>query len=355
MVCKQCGNKLIPNKKFCGACGTPIETPPEKSFAVQQNPIEGELVVSNIESSTYSEEMKENTNIAEEEVFVFESTGGFKKFLGSKTAITVKETGISIVTEENTLSIAGEKEISYGEMDGIVYESNTKILAIAKAIIYSIILFILSFYIWKIVTGVVFLFVLFKAYVNYGYKVTLRLRYEKDITFSAQGVITPFLDAIEMKCKQNRKLENSQTGFYIHKNHRSAAAYLSLLGLIPISIIVILVIAFIYREIQITQVQEGSPQLYPNSTWGEALEYSFDEIQWDAFTAITGEEIVEFRGVTKGTRQQCLIQFSIEESRFDIYAMEINNIPQSNFMIGTLVIAIFEAYENQNLSKMNVF
>lgn len=111
---------------------------------------------------------------------------------------------------------------------------------------------------------------------------------------------------------------------------------------------VIIVIVFGSKNKYIGMVKNGSPELYPNITYGEAFEAFFDNCEWKYFTSEDGKNVVEFHGscMYAGDRVTMLVQFVVNETdgSFEVWTAAIDGEEQSMLVYSVLLMSIFESY-----------
>lgn len=98
----------------------------------------------------------------------------------------------------------------------------------------------------------------------------------------------------------------------------------------------------------VQMVKGGHPYDYPNVTYEEAFESFFSKPKWMYFEADTGQDIVQFEGgcLYYDKEVDVVVQFELDvkESTIEIYAVEMNGIPQNKLFIAGLIATIFEDY-----------
>lgn len=98
-------------------------------------------------------------------------------------------------------------------------------------------------------------------------------------------------------------------------------------------------------------VKSGSLEQYPNVVLEEAFSGFFSSPNWKYFLAETGEHVVEFTGRCTYAEKEvkAKLQFVVEDEskRFDLQALEFNEVPQNNLIKGALIQAVFEGTGNE--------
>lgn len=126
------------------------------------------------------------------------------------------------------------------------------------------------------------------------------------------------------------------------------------LGIAAVIIVIIFGIGFYQLEKEgrpyVNFVKEGHPNSYPGITYEEAFHSFFSNPQWYYFEAETGEDVVEFTGncLYYEKEVEVMVQFVLDykNNTFEIYAFELNDIPQSRLEIWALVDRVFEDYQD---------
>lgn len=106
---------------------------------------------------------------------------------------------------------------------------------------------------------------------------------------------------------------------------------------------VIIAIAFGSGNSYVEMVKNGSPELYPNITYGEAFEAFFDNCEWEYFASEDGKDVVEFHGncMYGNDRVAVLVQFVVNETAgsFEVWTAAIDGEEQP------LLVYFRDAYE----------
>lgn len=107
----------------------------------------------------------------------------------------------------------------------------------------------------------------------------------------------------------------------------------------------------------VEMVKGGSPELYPNITYGEAFEAFFDNCEWKYFTSEDGKNVVEFHGscMYDSDRVAVLVQFVVNETdgSFEIWTAAIDGEEQSMLVYSMLLISIFESYGGDQTGQLD--
>lgn len=115
-----------------------------------------------------------------------------------------------------------------------------------------------------------------------------------------------------------------------------------------------------HENVFVYGVKNGSPNDFPDITYGEVFDYFFDSPKWTAFEGVKeGEtkayDIVEFTGTMKLPDEEvkALIQFTISDDfeTFEWTYCSLNDIPIPKDNLGELVYNMF--YEYGVIKQMN--
>lgn len=109
----------------------------------------------------------------------------------------------------------------------------------------------------------------------------------------------------------------------------------------------------IYNNMKyIDLVKNGSPKLYPDSTYGEAFENFFSDPEWEYFKSTEDEDIVEFSGGCTYMDEPvtATLQFDLdyEKGRFSTEYFEMDGEEQSELMTMVILAKVFSEYENED-------
>lgn len=92
-------------------------------------------------------------------------------------------------------------------------------------------------------------------------------------------------------------------------------------------------------------VKSGSPNAYPDQTYGEAFENFFANPKWEYFEGEEGQDVVEFTGDCTYMDQEvtATLQFILdtEEGTFETGYFAFNDVPQNQLMTLGLITAVF--------------
>lgn len=122
-------------------------------------------------------------------------------------------------------------------------------------------------------------------------------------------------------------------------------------GIVGFLAIVVIIFAFIMHQSDqkyIDLVKQGSPTSYPNITYEQAFNHYFGNCKWSYFVSDDKEDVVEFNGKCsyRGQDADIKIQFVLDMAHdsFEVYAATINDIPQSNWELTSIIELVFEDY-----------
>lgn len=93
---------------------------------------------------------------------------------------------------------------------------------------------------------------------------------------------------------------------------------------------------------EISVVKDGSPYDYPDKTWGEVLDDTCKNGEWESFTGENDETIVEYNGVVKETEADLCIQFEVDDDEFEIVYMDVEGESCDIYEIAEIVEVLFE-------------
>jgi len=119
---------------------------------------------------------------------------------------------------------------------------------------------------------------------------------------------------------------------------------------IILSSVFILVVVSCTDLNNINSVKQGHFTNYPNQKIGTAIDSFFENPQWESGTGISGntegKTLVNVKGkfLYAKEKSEAKMQFILnkETNYFTVNALEINGIPQNQYMINVLIKAIFE-------------
>lgn len=124
-----------------------------------------------------------------------------------------------------------------------------------------------------------------------------------------------------------------------------------ILGIAGFVAVVVIIFAFVIHQSDqkyIDFVKQGSPTSYPNITYEKAFNNYFGNCKWSYFVSDDEEDVVEFNGKCsyRGQDADIKIQFvlDIAHDSFEVYAATINDIPQSNWELASIIELVFEDY-----------
>ncbi len=95
-------------------------------------------------------------------------------------------------------------------------------------------------------------------------------------------------------------------------------------------------------------VKNGSPMLYPDSTYGDAFGAFFDDCRWEYFKSTDDQDVVEFQGkcLYGDEKVKITAQFvvSYEEGTFELYALSIDDEFQPELVKVSFMLDVFDDY-----------
>lgn len=101
-------------------------------------------------------------------------------------------------------------------------------------------------------------------------------------------------------------------------------------------------VALVGCDSSISVVKDGSPYDYPDQTWGEVLDDTCKNGEWESFTGEDDETIVEYNGVVRETEVDLCIQFEVDEDEFEIVYMNVDGESCDIYDIAEIVDTLFE-------------
>lgn len=113
-------------------------------------------------------------------------------------------------------------------------------------------------------------------------------------------------------------------------------------------IIMILLISILFiscgdsQEVQM--VKNGTLNSYPNKTLGQAIEGFVGNPKWESIVAEDGNKYVNIVGTIKYHEKdiRMALQYKINGNKFELNALEFNDIPQNLLMYGALIEKMYE-------------
>lgn len=150
--------------------------------------------------------------------------------------------------------------------------------------------------------------------------------------------------------KRIKKESEAETGSEKKRNSGLIIA-LSIAG--GVAMLCLFVGIHIYNNMKyINLVKNGSPKLYPDSTYGEAFENFFDDPEWEYFKSTEEKDIVEFSGGCTYMDEPvtATLQFDLdyEKGRFSTEYFEMDGEEQSELMTMAILAKVFSEYENED-------
>lgn len=105
----------------------------------------------------------------------------------------------------------------------------------------------------------------------------------------------------------------------------------------------------ILGDTAVSGVKNGHPQLYPDTTYGEAFDFYFNSGEWSSFVSDTDKTVVEYEGKVgeKDNESTILFQFVLSEDgeSFSAEYIEVDGIGMADWVASLCILAIFEDYE----------
>ena len=106
---------------------------------------------------------------------------------------------------------------------------------------------------------------------------------------------------------------------------------------------------------EISEVQNGKLNNYPNKTIGQAVDGFFGSPSWECIKGEDGNKYVNVTGSIEymGKEIQAALQFRIYENsnNFQINALEFNGIPQNEIMLMALLENMYSGSDQADLQK----
>lgn len=130
---------------------------------------------------------------------------------------------------------------------------------------------------------------------------------------------------------------------------RSGKKALVMIGVLVLLVVVFMGVVGVFNgdEKYVEAVKSGHPVAYPDITYEEAYNSFFDSPKWKYLKTDDGLDIVQFDGecTYDGEPAHMVVQFKVNVSSgdFDIYAMELDDNPQSILDIAVIQSVIFES------------
>ena len=96
-------------------------------------------------------------------------------------------------------------------------------------------------------------------------------------------------------------------------------------------------------------VKNGSPEAYPDITYGEAFSNFFSNCQWQYFKGDNDTDVVEFSGdcMYRDAEATVTLQFilDVDEGTFEAGYLAFNDVPQVVLVEYALITTVFDAYQ----------
>ena len=100
------------------------------------------------------------------------------------------------------------------------------------------------------------------------------------------------------------------------------------------------------KDLYVEYVKTGSPEAYPDKTYGEAFDMFFANPQWLYFESDKGSDIVQFEGDCeyRDVEVHATIQFviDIDNNSFNFEYLDFNGVPQTELIKYALITKVFE-------------
>lgn len=140
----------------------------------------------------------------------------------------------------------------------------------------------------------------------------------------------------------------------VHKEKKKKKRFMRLvIGVIAL-IAILMGGAYVFETTEDTKyidfVKNGTPESYPETTYGEAFEAFFQNPSWEYFEAEDGSDVVEFTGdcLYEDTEVTAMIQFILDYDKgtFETGAFSMNDVPQNQLMTAVIISTVFDDYED---------
>lgn len=109
-----------------------------------------------------------------------------------------------------------------------------------------------------------------------------------------------------------------------------------------LSLITIMLASCVYSATDI--VKEGTPNDYPNQTWGETLDIVCRDGKWIEFETDDGDTMVQFDGTIKATDVALCMQFKVDcdENTFIVDYVDVDGEELDLISTTALIRTLFE-------------
>ena len=116
-------------------------------------------------------------------------------------------------------------------------------------------------------------------------------------------------------------------------------------------------VSTIFEDPNITIVKQGSLDAYPARKVETAVNSFLSNPIWTTFVAENGSRCVNVEGglLYNNQNAKAVLQFVVypETKRFEVFALEINGVPQNDFMQISLLEKMYSAAENNDQREVN--
>lgn len=106
---------------------------------------------------------------------------------------------------------------------------------------------------------------------------------------------------------------------------------------------------YLFGDKAVSGVKNGHPQLYPDTTYGEAFDFYFNSGEWSSFVSGKDQTVVEYKGKVgdKDNESTILFQFVLSEDgeSFSAEYIEVDGVGMADWVASLCILAIFEDYE----------
>lgn len=124
---------------------------------------------------------------------------------------------------------------------------------------------------------------------------------------------------------------------------------LAVISILTGMVMIAIVFVFGMGNAYVNMVTGGSPELYPDITYGEAFDAFFDDCEWKYFASTDGKDVVEFHGdcLYGDEKATIVMQFvvNMDAGTFEVYAASIDGEEQAPLVYSALLLKVFESYK----------
>lgn len=374
MLCKKCGKEIADEMRFCPECGTPVEVvditgeaQQTASDSQQKEQGKGIYVEQNFGTlQQLTEKARKNEKrwkmigriaavvyglflvkgLFSDLISVAEGSSGMGALASDLAAMILFACGlIYLFTEIWFPAVRAKKSMCAQECIGLIHvDDHVQLVAALNQMNSSAVK---------------------KAYMDEGGNVCVQGKKAKHTFFMSEGKLALNSDSNHVKAVLEREAIAASLLKYLeplapvnaYENERSNARLgrtkmiLALVALISGFVFVLVTLNPQWQEGQqqyIEFVKGGSPETYPNASYGDAFEAYFADCSWEYFESTDHQDVVEFRGTClyDGENANVTIQFllSYEQQTFEVYALSINGEMQPDYVIAVLLSDVFEGY-----------